>query len=50
MWTKFIKLFYIKRFRLKYIDIGRKRVLFKEKYLAGKESTYKDIKRRLLAE
>lgn len=48
MWIKFSKFFCIKGFRAIYI--GKKRVLFKDKYFAGKESSYKDIKKRLLAE
>lgn len=48
MWIKFSKFFCIKRFRARYIE--KKRILFKDKYFAGKESSYKDIKKRLLAE
>ena len=48
MWIKFSKFFCIKK--LKARCIGKKRVLFKDKYFAGKESSYKDIKKRLLAE
>ena len=48
MCIKFSKLFCLKKLRARYI--GKNRVLFKDKYFAGRESSYKDIKKRLLAE
>ncbi len=48
MWIKFNKFFWIKG--VSAIYVGKKRILFKDKYFAGKESSYKEIKKRLLAE